>query len=371
MPEKTREAFAESVPTDRRGFTLVELLIVISIIALLAAITLPGLTRAREYAYFTSCKNSQRQIGIGFLICAANDKGRLPEGRWACTGGSSRRPGRRMGGRGEVWMYTNAGGTSLLEKIYMDPGDTKLWFGGSHPSVSFKPREKGKYLPIEILWDPIVKLKGWGPWGSGAGIYERADYAGIDPNDSTYVNIYADTEATRDWLSRNNGSYNGGKFGYEFFVHTVGCSLEDNNPPDLQHVLANYGGSGSPSVSEEPFRPATKSRNMSTSHDPAAWMAACLISFGSYAGNPRNYRTHFGVQYTPVGDFRFNALHLDGHVHDDVWKLPDAPAGLSWLTQTPSYSGLYAAAYGWSWEGDQDSGWKDQADFRGAFDTNK
>ena len=43
-------------PRHRRGFTLVELLVVIAIIAVLAAIIVPGLSRAREYAYFTVCK---------------------------------------------------------------------------------------------------------------------------------------------------------------------------------------------------------------------------------------------------------------------------------------------------------------------------
>ena len=61
------------------GFTLVELLVVIGIIALLVALLLPAVQGARESARRTNCLNKMKQLGLGVLGYESQN-GVLPPG---------------------------------------------------------------------------------------------------------------------------------------------------------------------------------------------------------------------------------------------------------------------------------------------------
>jgi prepilin-type N-terminal cleavage/methylation domain-containing protein/prepilin-type processing-associated H-X9-DG protein len=61
--------------TIRKGFTLIEILVVIAIIAILAAILLPVFGRARENARRSSCLSNEKQIGLAFAQYAQDYDG--------------------------------------------------------------------------------------------------------------------------------------------------------------------------------------------------------------------------------------------------------------------------------------------------------
>ena len=70
------------------GFTLVELLVVISVIALLISILLPSLQKARKQAQAAVCASNIRQLAVANLAYAADNSGRLCSGAPDARGGN-------------------------------------------------------------------------------------------------------------------------------------------------------------------------------------------------------------------------------------------------------------------------------------------
>ena len=187
----------------RRGFTLIELLVVIAIIAILAAMLLPALTKAKQHALKANCKSNLHQIGIATVIYAGENRNWLP-----MTSAFSVRPG-------EIDPNLTAasammGGTPFAVGILITQ---KLL--PEVPGILFCPaRTPGERFSAQ--GDPVFNSGfpgglGWGGWLAGragnSSAFCETSYVYMGPRKMDWTNgtycVAADVffkDTGRDWI---------------------------------------------------------------------------------------------------------------------------------------------------------------------------
>jgi prepilin-type processing-associated H-X9-DG protein/prepilin-type N-terminal cleavage/methylation domain-containing protein len=104
-------------PSSPRAFTLLELLVVIAVLAVLASMLLPTMSRARQRAEGVRCASHLRQIGLGLRLYAHDDPhGRLP--------GDNRQGPPPLGlDPHPSWIFTLSNSLEQVERLRLCPSD--------------------------------------------------------------------------------------------------------------------------------------------------------------------------------------------------------------------------------------------------------
>jgi len=182
-----------------RAFTLIELLVVIAILALLVAMLMPALGRAKEFAYRVQCQSGLKIVGGGLNVFATAHNGRVPS------------HGRKIGASNENGWYSML----LEERAIPKPVATT---GNPYP-------------PKNTIGCPSVKNDIW--WTSG---YPRAFV--LNGNlEADHLHPHSNPDGTPNGnQAGTRGAYlNPPPAGYAWYV--LGPRIEDFRRPSYEFML--------------------------------------------------------------------------------------------------------------------------------------
>jgi len=223
-------------PRRFRGFTLVELLVVIGIIALLISILLPSLAKAREQGNRIKCASNIRQIAMAARMYANEHKGRFPH--------TYHQPGSGL-------ENTCQGGLGNAPSVNsFDLANPTGPVGPSSAAASLYLLLKMKYLPVAVVKCPssnVVEdmdqatVENYSNFPSPIRFHLSYSYAAIFPNAAgTKAGWKLDLTAKPDWpLAADINPGNGGDNNTNGLKQDVEDVAFNDSPQDMAKGNSN------------------------------------------------------------------------------------------------------------------------------------
>lgn len=205
---------------SRFGFTLIELLVVISIIAILVALLLPALSKAKDTTIRAQCLANQRQIATAALGVANDRNGDLPRPLNGFIPGAPAVP---IALEFEQWNILEDYG--LHAKTWQDPGRE------FEPIV--QPSIKSQLVSAYFY------LGGIDEWVNYAGTFEALSPMNLDDMRSDWT-LVADAQIRINGFFGNTNTYNGPA--YEGMPSHGSSNDAERSPFGGNHVFADGSG---------------------------------------------------------------------------------------------------------------------------------
>lgn len=250
----------------RKGFTLVELLVVIGIIALLISILLPSLNKAKQQAIWAQCASNLRNCGQAMFAYASDNKGALPQ----------------YFANGVSVGTTNSGGFWMWD-MEVQTRDALVHYGATRNTL-YCPSNPD--MNVDGLWNFSVTTTGTAPHQINTG-YSVLGYTflttRLDPG-------YRDPTVADDYGPFDHWNYQSTLKPHNTGSIAMPSLVRPNNPSETELVCDAV-------VSNNPAPPATFGN---------------ILGGYSFAGHAiPTTSNHFYSGKPPKGG---NILYMDGHV---------------------------------------------------------